>query len=209
MKIRNGFVTNSSSSSFVSVRIDNPKFAALIEKYDNLFEDDMCVSVYTDDSEVNIQIEEGYAEVPDNIENLLDCIISIFDESYYFYDDEECEENNEEKNSGEAGSLEAFIYELKSMKNNFVDDTNEVEFTVSDIGWQGDSESRYEKSNYDEDTLDDIYEEIASNKGISKDSVTDEDFFEYVSDKVSTEENTYFYNKKENREEHTRSFYVE
>ena len=72
MKVRTDFVTNSSSSSFVTVDIENPVFAALCEQFEAIFEDEYdCFHVCVDGDNVHIDLEEGYASVPSSLEDLV------------------------------------------------------------------------------------------------------------------------------------------
>lgn len=200
MKIRKGFVTNSSSSSFVSVSIDNPMLASILQKYQEYFEDDCCIQLNITGEAIAIEIEEGYADVPSTLDDVLVSLLNAL--GVEIYDDDEI--------SAYGGAeLENLAREVLADKENITAATTCVEFTQSDCGWQGDSDSRYYKENYDEETLQDIMEEIAAQKGCKPEDVTDEDFNYYVSDKMSTSEDTYYYNKETGEETTSHSFYIE
>ena len=86
------------------------------------------------------------------------------------------------------------------------DDLLSVDFTVGDVGWGGDDDSRYEKENYSEEDLADIYEAIAKENGCSVEDVSDYDFNYYVGGKISNSEQTYHYDKVTGKEERSSSY---
>lgn len=209
MKIRSGFVTNSSSSSFVAISIDNPVFAKIMQKYAEYFSEEGWMNIFVDEDSVEINIEEGYATIPSEKDDIVDAIIETLD-----YQDIECDDGEgnyeyDETNEDNDENLVKMIKEIREHEDEILEATEYIEFSCSDVGWQGDSESRYYQDNYDEETLKNIYETIAQSKGKSVDEVTDEDFGEYVSDKVSTETDTFEYNKETGEVTTYHSFEIE
>lgn len=206
MKIRTDFVTNSSSSSFVTLNVNSKTFAKILENYQHLFEDDCCEHLELGEDYANLYIEEGYADVPDSKKQIIVSILSALGCEVYFDEDEE--NINEDELDGYE-EREDLYKEIVSKSKEILADMESFEITCGDVGWQGDSESRYYEDNYDEETLQMYYKEIAEEKGCSVDDITSEDFQEWVSDKVSTEENTYSYDAKTDKEEYSHSFTVE
>ena len=205
MKVRSDFVTNSSSSSFVSISINNPMLSKIMKKYEDffLYKDDSGTKMVISDDSVEIQIEEGYCDEPTTLDELLCSLLCAL--GLEIYD----EDNIDDYSIGEDETLVEFAKELLGNKKDILDATTHVEFTVGECGWQGDSDARYCFSNYDEETLNDIYNTIAAEKNCTPDEVTEDDFNEYVSDKISTDERAYYYDKETNEESHTQNFYIE
>lgn len=206
MKIRTDFVTNSSSSSFVTLNVNSKTLAKIFEQYQYLFEDDCCEHIDVGEDCVELYADETYAEIPDSKKQIIISILSAIGCEAYLDDNEE--NIDEDELDGYEGR-EDLYKEIASKSKEILADMESFEMTCGDVGWQGDSESRYDTDNYDEETLKMYFEEIANEKDCSVDDITDEDFQEWVSDKVSTEENTYSYDAKTGKEEHSHSFTVE
>lgn len=198
MKLRTDFVTNSSSSSFIYIDIKSEKLKLIMEKYSELLEtlkDYICCEELEAGEGFSCREDEGgYADIPNDKDNIIDTLIIFFEEFTEYCDDFE-------------EQISELIKELEDNKEELTEDITEVEWTYGDVGWGGDSESRYEPSNYDEDMLDEIYEEIMAEKGYtSKEEITDYDFNMHVGDQTSNEETSFVYNKKEGINERTHSF---
>ncbi len=204
MKVRTDFVTNSSSSSFVTVEIENPVFAALCEQFTGIFEDEYdCFHVLVDGDNVHIDLEEGYASVPHSLEDLVECLIEVLSGWDEFdpddYEDEEPEE----------GTIHALAYQMHKRAQEIKDATENVTFTFADMGWQGDSDSRYYQENYSEEELAMYMEKCAQKNGCTPEEVTEDMWNEFVADKVSTQEKTFTYNRATGQASRTTSMTLE
>lgn len=232
MKIRTDFVTNSSSSSFVSINAENEVLAEILKKYKESLDEECCCNVSIDGSEIRVHIEEAYADVPTSQKEVFASLLSAFGCEDYEDDNCECEGCNcdgscdchcsdnpegcccechekEDEDNEYYGNNPELIKELKTNRKAIINAMKRIEFTTGDVGWQGDSESRYEMSNYDEETLNMYFAEIAAENGCEIDEVTEDDFCEFVSDKMSIEETTYKYDAETGEESTSHSFVVE
>ena len=204
MKVRTDFVTNSSSSSFVTVEIDNPVFAKICEQFREVLEDeDGCFQMMLDGSCVEIHFEEGYASVPTSLAELVDCLIEVLMGWDEYYDEEYEDEEPEE------GTPHHVAYLMKRKEQEIIDATASVTFSAGDVGWQGDSDSRYYKENYSADELAYYLGEIAAKNACTVEEVTEEMWDEYVGDKTSIQDETFTYNRETGEVSHTKSMTLE
>ena len=208
MKFRTDFVTNSSSSSFVTLDVTSKTLAEIIAKYEELIEEDCCGHVNISGDSVNIYFDEQYAEIPSSKETIINGLLSAFGAEFYTEDEYETEDELLEAIC-DYTQFPDLVTEIYKEREKILEDLEDMEMISGDVGWQGDSESRYDIDNYDEDTLRMYYEEIAEENGCDVEDVTEEDFCEWVSDKVSTEENRFYYSKKNDEIEFSHSFTVE
>ena len=100
MKIRTDFVTNSSSSSFVVVSAKNNVLAEILEKHREMIEEDYYYNLMIDDDNIELYCDESYGDVPSDKEHILHSILSLFDSSLYWdeedYDEEYLEDHPED-----------------------------------------------------------------------------------------------------------------
>jgi hypothetical protein len=151
-------------------------------------------------------VEEGYIELPSSKEDIVTALASAFYSDYYEFEEEDYEEEFDEDDDFSGASI---AKEILDNKESIMETMKEIEILYGDTGWQGDSDARYYQDNYDQETLDNIYAEIAAEKGCEVDEVDDDDFGDYVSDKISIEENRFKYNKETDKCEISHSFYLE
>jgi len=201
MKIRTDFVTNSSSSSFIMVRVTSEKLTNMINKYETLIQEKdsdwyepSLFYVNDDDNSVTLQQEECWAEVymeEENLEGLVDAVINVFDEIYVG------ETMREE--------MTAFINEIQENKEEIIENIEEIEITDGNMGWQGDDESRFYPDWYEEEHLEILMEEIANENNCTVEEVDGEMFSEHVCCMTSIEESTIHYNKETGKITRTRN----
>lgn len=204
MKIRTDFVTNSSSSSFVTVDIDNPVFAAICEQFQEIFEDECdCFHVFVDDENVHIDLEEGYSSVPHSLEDLVECLIEVM------MGWDEFDPNDYEDHEPDEGTMHALAYQLHKRAQEIQEATKNVTFTCADMGWQGDSDTRYYQDNYSEEELARYLETCAEENNCTPEEVTEEMWNCFVAGKVSTQEETFSYNRETGEVSHTKSMTLE
>lgn len=191
MVIRSSFVTNSSSSSFVALEIDSKEIAAILSEFEEqvqeTFEYGHCE--INEDGTVSIFMDEAYAEHPGSPEEIVPVLASLFDWNFF---EEYCyaEEDDEEQ---DMSGFSEITQKLMEEKDSILANLKSFKLTCGESGWQGDSDCRYEEGWYEDDDLIYVKEQIAEELGKSVDEITDEDFNEYVGDKISIEENVFSY----------------
>ena len=186
MIIRSSFVTNSSSSSFVSVDIDSKEIVDILHEFEEELEEifEMGGVQFISDTQASIFIDDGYGEHPQEPDDIVHAIAGLFSWNYY-------EEYGYSREDGEEMDLSEYpeiIQRLVACKDEIMANLKAFKMSCGNQGWQGDDESRYDEGWYEPDALEEVKEAIASEKGISVDEITGEDFCEYVSDKISSEE---------------------
>lgn len=191
MVIRSSFVTNSSSSSFVALEIDSKEIAEILREFEDAvheaFECGHCE--INDDGSISLYMDEAYSEIPSGPDDIITVLASLFD--WNFYDDYYyAQEDGEEPDMSQFSEI---TQRLVAAKDEIMANIKSFQITNGESGWQGDSDCRYEESWYEADALEAIKEEIADGLGKSVEEITDEDFCEYVGDKISIEENVFKY----------------
>ena len=203
MKIRNDFVTNSSSSSFIVINLDSQTLSAIINRFNEELEKMLWANYFLGllnhvNNSVSIVMDETYYdEEPKSMLDVLNAFLYLFadyEEDYLQIsknEDENKDVDLSEFESNEASIDKRLIGEIFKYRNEILDDMTMAELTVADIGWGGDSDLRYDPTSFGKRRLKEIYKKIATEKGCSPSDVTDDDFFDYVSNRSSISEIKY------------------
>ena len=209
MKIRSDFVTNSSSSSFVAIKLNSNTLSTIVAEFYNELEK-MChtgelygqINNYGDS--VGLSMDEAYYDNDvDTMLDVLNAFISMFipygDKELKISSDDSANERVDLSEFENASTGKKLIAEIFKARKEILTDINFAELSLGYCGWGGDSESRYYEDSYSQDRLDEIYEEIAEENNCSVEEITEDDFSDYVNDKVSVEETVYTFVKKDGK----------
>ena len=218
MKYRSDFVTNSSSSSYLSFTIKSNMLYKIIssfkEEYEKILKKKLDMlqnknaygTIYSilnylvlDEKDNSISMEENeyYIDEPDSLGDILNILINLIADNldcrgYISYD-----MNNNIIYETDNDDIDVkLLKELTSHFDDIVKDISEAYGECSDIGWGGDDDTRYYKESYDESQLLEIYKDMAKQMGRTVEDVMDDDdaFSEYVGDKTSVHKTTFRYN---------------
>ena len=218
MKYRSDFVTNSSSSSYLSFTIKSNMLYKIIssfkeeyerklkKKLDTLQDKSDYGNVYSilnhlilDEKENSISMEENeyYIDEPDSLCDILNILINLIKDNLdcqnlISYDDQDnilCDESSDVIDF-------RLLKELEVNFDSIVKDIMEAFGECSEVGWGGDDDTRYYKESYDESQLLEIYKDMAKQMGRTVEDVMDDDdaFSEYVADKTSVYSTNFKYN---------------
>lgn len=198
MVIRSSFVTNSSSSSFVCVSINSKEIVDILMEFeDELQEIFEYGNIYMSGDEfVELYLEEGYADEPRSKNDIIPILAGLFDYCCY---EEYCYAVEDGKEL-DVSKFNEVVRRLMSSKDEIMANLKRFKIINGHSGWQGDDDTRFEEDWYEEDTLQEIKEAIAKEKGCSVEDITSDDFCEYVCDKMNTEECVYEYDGETGKE---------
>lgn len=181
MKIRTDFVTNSSSSSFVSIHIKSKKMSNFLKtKLDQIEAYNMgWCDIQIEPNKDVISIESGdcdfaFIDAPNTLDNFFQM---LFGELLMLQNDEECSQ---------------FLHSIHP-----TEDIDEIKWSAETYGLDGD-DGRFNKSFYEPEKLQEVLEEISCINECNIDEITNQMFLDYVSPDVDdiVEQATYQYNKE-------------
>ena len=203
MVVRSSFVTNSSSSSFVCIDVDSQELHDIIQEFEEeIMEIFECGHVdVTGGTTVTMFLDEAYADAPNEPEDILKAICSLFD--YNFAEEYDCAQDDEEEL--DMSQFSEVVQRIMACKDEIMANLKYFKMVNGDSGWQGDSDVRYNEDWYEEDTLAEVKAAIASENNVTVDEITDEMFCEYVGDKISVEECIVEYDASTKKFTHSRS----
>lgn len=212
MKIRTDFVTNSSSSSFVVVSAKNNVLAEILEKHREMIEEDYYYNLMIDDDNIELYCDESYGDVPSDKEHILHSILSLFDSSLYWDEedyDEEYLEDHPEDDYFNKESDNLLINDLKRNRKEIMDAMDKIRIEAGSQGWQGDDDTRFYEESYTEEGFQELMETIAEELGCDVSEVTHDDFCEYVADKMSVDETVFEWDKETDKVTYYHDYYLE
>ena len=203
MKVRNGFVTNSSSVSYGAIHIECKPLVEMFDNYKKTMEsrglgkfppgwslewDDTCGTIEW------CWDEDGPSAfyVPKSIDELLSCLCGAL--------------ANEVWGDSDAAPIGPLIRAISECQASIEPAIASASWDNTDHGWGGDDESRYDKNSYSPEMLQDIKEAIAAEHGYSVDDITEYDFNIYVGEFTSYERDRFEYDRVKGIEAYNHDF---
>ena len=90
-----------------------------------------------------------------------------------------------------------------------MDAMDKIRIEAGSQGWQGDDDTRFYEESYTEEGFQELMETIAEELGCDVSEVTNDDFCEYVADKMSTDETIFEWDKETDKCRYSHDYYLE
>lgn len=193
MKIRNGFITNSSSSSFILIQVDNKELTKILmelsDALDTMGISEMASIQFSGNNKFTY-FEEGCLPFEiDNVEDFIHAFASLISPNI------DAETLTDIKNTEGLFVEDKAAIKIIQREKEIKSSMEVLDIDYQSFGYGGDDESRYDMSNYTTEQLHSVYCNIAKQLNKNIDDITYDDFSDYVSDMCSCETIHYRYNK--------------
>ena len=178
MKIRSDYVTNSSSSSYVSVWIDSPILSKIAEVYSDAVVAQKGVN--PDSIPYNVKGETFEISQGEDVFPVLETVPSEPLEAY----ESLCQALAEgfEYDGESRAPIAPLVAVLASRKNEIFDDIKSISWNYTNQGWGGDHLGRYDPGYFPEETRERIWQEIAEKNGYDISVRNQDDWNSYINE---------------------------